>query len=382
MSDPIIQLTRASNAHRRVRCPGSGWAEHGLEEADSEYSAEGTRLHKALYDAETYNSLSKEKADLVDLANGLRFEAIEKASAAFDLPADSPFTEGWEREVIARKGIRPILTGHIDYWRHYPKHDAALIWDAKFGFLETTAAPLNVQMLCYALGLWQELGVKRIAVAIGQPRAILDDSGARLSIARYDEPDLAAGLQALLAWEQGWLQPEAPRMASEDACRYCKAKLTCETFLARMVDLPSLSIDALPSLGAMDEQQFAQLYAGFRLASMEKIKDGIKAEALIRCAEGRLPGFAIEEGIKRRVVKDQAGAFTLMTDSTIDCGISAEEFAGCSKVSVGALEKVVRSKFGKKEKEAKAIVNAILKPVLTEEQNAPSIVAVEQPQLT
>ena len=363
--------TSASSLHRRVRCPGSHRAEEGLAEQNSEYAAEGTLLHAALdlTDNRVFDSLEPKQADVVRSAQHIFAEVIDRTIAALAIPPDEPFTEGYERALVLRKGIRPALTGHCDYWRYYPGPKVLIIPDAKFGFLEVTPAPLNLQLRAYAAMGAQEHDVETAVVAIAQPRAYAIEGAESLTIARYDRADLALAQTQIFEWEEQWLAPDAPRHASEDACRYCKAKLLCDAYRARLDGMRGVT----SGIADLSPDDFGSLYSAMALASKEDFVDAVKKEARIRIAEGRLPGYRLKPNAARRSLNDPVLAAKLLADKL---GFTADEIAAASKVSIGEAESVLRIKTKAKAKDAKTQVGDALAPIIELSTPQPSIVPV------
>lgn len=363
--------TSASSLHRRVRCPGSHRAEEGLPEQNSEYAAEGTLLHSALdlRDNRVFDSLNPKQADVVREAQHIFAQAIDRTVAALAIAPDEPFTEGYERALVLRKGIRPVLTGHCDYWRYYAGPKVLIVTDAKFGFIEVTPAPLNLQLRAYAAMLAQAHDVETAVVAIAQPRAFAIEGAEQLTIARYDRADLAMAQQQIFEWEEQWIAPDAPRHASEDACRYCKAKLLCDAYRARLDGMRGVT----SGIADLPPEDFGALYSAMVLASKEDFVESVKREARIRIAEGRLPGYRLKPNAARRSINDPVKAANLL-ETKLD--FSQDEIASVSKISIGEVETVLRRKTKMKAKDAKTQIDDALKPVVDLNTPSPSIVPV------
>ena len=362
--------TSASNYHRRRRCPGSHWAEHGLPEANSEYAAEGTRLHAALIPDQPAELIPVEpepaEADLVEKTKALFDEILARTISALAIAPDEPFTEGYERELTARKGIRHIMNGHCDYWRYYPEPKVLVIIDAKFGFIEVTSAPTNLQLRAYAVMGSQEWDVETAVVAIAQPRAYMIEGAESITIARYDRTDLTLALSEMLEDEKAWIAKDAPRAASEDACRYCKAKLLCPAYGAR---IGNANVD-IAGIADLSAEQFTALFTAILLANKEDVQKAVKDEARSRIAEGRLPGWKMKPNAPRRSITDPVAAAKLLRG----LGFSDDQLAAASKVSLGEAVSVRRKATGEKEKDAKTVIANALAPVIESTTPAPSIV--------
>lgn len=372
MTVPLRANTSASNLHRRVRCPGSHAAEFGLAEQNSEYAEEGTRLHAALApDFFATTEYTDANLELVASTKEIFAEVIERTVAVMAIPPDAPFTEGYERELKIKKGIRTVMPGHCDYWRYYHGQKVLVIADAKFGFIEVTPAPLNLQLRAYAVMGAAEWDVDTCIVAIAQPRAGMVDGAERLTMARYDRADLALAKDQILEWEKAWLAPDAPRHPSEEACRYCKAKLLCPQRNARM---EALKGDIVAGIGDLAEETFVALFEAMRMANKEDFQEAVKAEARVRVAEGRLPGYRLKPNAARRSINDQVQAAGILRDKL---AFTHDEVAAASSLSLGEAVSVLRKKVKFKNAGlATEHLRETLAPVIELNTPEPSIVPI------
>jgi len=368
----IRSSTSPSNLHRRVRCPGSHAAELGLPEQNSEYAEEGTRLHAGL-DPQFFatTDYADKELELIASTKEIFAEVIERTVAAMAIPPDAPFTEGYERELRVRSKLRTVMVGHCDHWRYYPDQKVLVITDAKFGFIEVTPAPLNLQLRAYAVMGSQEWDVEHAVVAIAQPRAGMIDDAEKLTIAQYDRADLDLAHAQILEWECEWLKPFAPRVPSEDACRYCKAKLLCNQYAERM---GSLKGDVVAGIADLPEDRFAMLFEALKIAAKADTQKAILAEARVRVAEGRLPGYRLKPNAARRSITDNAKASAILRDGL---AFTQDEIAEASSLSLGEAMTVLRRKVKfKNEAEATKCLRDALATVIELKTPEPSVVPV------
>jgi hypothetical protein len=344
-----------------------------MPETDSEASAEGTLLHEAIHNQAVFDGLKPAHQDLVVDVREIYAEVIARSVAAFAIADDEPYEEGDERPLVLRSGIRPILPGHCDRWRYYPGLKLLVIADAKFGCIEVTPAPLNLQLRGYATAGAQEWDAETVVVAIAQPRAFMTEGAEKLTIARYDKADLELAEAQIQTWEKVWTDKSAKRVASEDACRYCKAKLLCDTYRMR---LDALKVQGSP-LGLADLQpdQFLALFEAMRLANKEDFQEAVKAEARTRVMEGRLEGYKLKPNAARRGITDNVAASQALMEKL---EFTPTNIFQASKLSLGEVESVLRKKTGIKAKEAKPAVNAALANVIELATPEPSVVPVSE----
>lgn len=368
--------TSASNVHRRMRCLGSHWAEHGLpEDTGGETCAEGVLLHArfALPDTgDKFADLSEGQAKVLRYAEVLADEAIEKAKANLGIPEGAECVRWTEKTLYVRRGIKPVIPGHCDLGLYYPEYKALIIIDAKFGYLEVDEAPTNMQLRAYAVGGAEEVDVENACVAIVQPRA---DAEHRMTIGKYTREDLASSKRQLLEWEAAWTKPGQPRTPSPDACRYCKAAEFCPERNARVLAVQDAAPTLLTGLAEMTPDAFENLWTGYKLAMNDRVQSAIKAEAVKRVQEGRMPSYALKENAPRAGVENAAAALDILT--TGEYALEKSDVLACMKLTLGDVEKTARIAHKLKEKEAKTLVRNKLAQHLKMTTPAPSVVEIK-----
>jgi hypothetical protein len=220
----------ASGSHRWINCPGSVKAEEGLLEITTSYAEEGILAHtlashmlsgshvllkdnwekKYPLDPEMFDNLKKYTDYVFKLKN--LYGGITKSNSPLSLYVEQKvdFSEtvpggfGTADVIIIAKDIIHII-------------------DLKYGQGVKVEAENNTQLLLYAIGalsLTKE-PIEHIMMHIVQPR--LDHiSHWGISISELDQWKGYLKAKAEIA-----LHPNAPRIPSEDACRWCKAKSEC-----------------------------------------------------------------------------------------------------------------------------------------------------------
>jgi hypothetical protein len=350
---------------RIVRCAGSLWAEHGLPEEDSEWSAEGTELHRLTADPKLDRShLKPAQIDLVDRALQSHEEILDAIYKDRDISKKEPFLEGHERELLLRRGIRPLISGHCDYWRYFPRLKFLFVEDNKFGFLEVTNAAENVQLRTYGVQGAGEWDTEWAFVAINQPRLF------SYNIASYDRKTLVAAKDQLIWAVDAAMQKDAPRTYSEEACRYCKAKLLCDTYKARTNACVPLAMRAVADLS---DEEMEAMYTAVKMSSQERFADAVKMEMRKRVLEGRMPGYEMKPNAPRRKVTD-----ALMAAGLLQKRLTYDEVLGVASLPLDGLTSTLRKKHKLTEKEAKAELDELLKVVIQLSESEPSIVKVNK----
>jgi hypothetical protein len=228
--------TSASNIFRRKLCPGSEKLEAGLPEEETELSVGNTRLHQYYANPKLDRSfLNTQSQDLLRIADDLDSYVFSRVRDQFQL--SEGFEEGFERELIALKGEDGETPGHCDRYRYWPEDRFLLILDVKFGFKVVTPANANLQLRTYAMGAFEQFDVEDCVVAITQPRL---PYGQRVTLAAYDRNEMALAREELGRIRAASRREDAPLIAGEEQCRYCKARVFCPAIRAELVILEQL----------------------------------------------------------------------------------------------------------------------------------------------
>lgn len=367
-------LTSASNIFRRKLCPGSANQEAGLPDTKSTASTEGDLLH-SYFLAEGLDRSPLTEDQLIAL-NNAEYEAkrfIAMFCEMYSIQQDEPHTI--EREVTLSVTLPSgrELPGRSDYIIRFPQRDAAVVIDAKFGWLEVDEAEDNEQLATYAVQEKERHPeLKAIGVAIVQPR----NFGRRLSSAVYQQTGLADAANALDNIMAESEKPDAPLIPSPDACRYCKAKqaMTCPALTNTAIALPAqvpgvTAKTAAEILAALPDDRLGSILDAIKLASM--LEKPAKSEALKRLESGGMDGWDTKKGATVKSVTDTLQAYALVKQVCPD--LTDEQYMAACKLSIGALAETVALVNKMPKSKAEALVTSILEPVLELKQNAPSI---------
>lgn len=377
--------TSASNIFRRAVCPGSERMEEGLPEEDSELSREGTLLHQL--DAIPVFSRAKlthDQRDLLEISADLEEQVFNRVISHFAISADEPFTQGHEETLWVHRGIKSLIPGHCDRWRHYHRRKLLVIIDKKFGYKTVTPAAANYQLRTYACGGAELWPVDHVAVAITQPRLPFDQ---RVTMAVYTKEDIQAARLELFGIKDACAKPDAPLVAGEDQCRYCKAaiSLTCpafkETLHSGLALIPMPSGEASVALreetitrgiAALADEQLDKVLIALSMA--EFIKDPARDEARRRVASGTLTTWKLGKASEVREITDPERAIALMTFTAL----SREEVMACCDPSLKKLENKLREKTGGTWKAARETVDSTLASVIARKEKKPSLMRVKE----
>jgi hypothetical protein len=241
------------------------------------------------------------------------------------------------------------------------------IEDTKFGRDPVTKADCNLQTGAYAVMGSKEVDVDAVFVAINQPRLARAD---RLSIARYDREALAAREAEILAIIDAGADPDAPRIAGEEQCKYCRFKLQCPEARGVVAEMSQISIQA-PGGALVDNATLEQVLDKCGMA--KKLIGEIEAEAKRRLdADPEAFGgrWFLKPGARKKTVTDLGALFTRIQQAH---GVSDVAFAKACSITKEKLEALLREASGAKGKALEAILFKALDGLTIEKQNAPSL---------
>lgn len=338
-----------SSAKRWMTCPGSvaAIAAAPVEDLPSEAAAEGTAAH-ALAEI-----LLRERIELKGqgrLLKGWNAEYGEKYDAnelrAGVMSYVDKVSDAWE-ELGGRKHARLLLERRVFVIDGvYGTADAVImsdkgvlhVLDLKFGRGVRVEAEGNPQLRCYALGALQdaelEQDIREVRMTIVQPR---HKDGGHISTAVMTAEALHAWGAELEAAADATRAEGAPRVPSEDGCRFCPAAPWCPEraeFVAKAVGLDASTgstsdpVDYLPA---------ALAEAMGNVEAVENWCKAVRREALRQAGtdEG-LPGWHLKPGPARRLVTEEAA------QALVDFGMLSEDEAFTrSPATLGKLEEVV-----------------------------------------
>lgn len=357
--------TSASNIHRRKLCPGSERMEAGLPDEDSDQSREGVLLHG--YDANP--SLAREvlrpfQRDLLRISGELDQRVFERAIEQFHIQANEDFDSGREQElwVLDAQG-KPLIPGHCDLWYYWRRVRLLAIIDKKFGYKIVTPAVANLQLRIYAIGGAQKWDADNVVVAVTQPRLPFDE---RLTLAAYSRTDIDRSREELDWILQAARQPNAPLVAGDDQCRYCKAKLICPAYREKY---NALQVAHERTLDECNDDQLEQILVAIDFAHY--IEDQAKDVARARVAAGRMPHYKLSKESETRNVVDVRRAMSLLV---LRGDLSESDVKAALSMSIGPLEEKVRTRRGCTWKEAKEIVGETLESVIEKKPKKQSLI--------
>ena len=338
-----------SSAKRWMTCPGSvaAIAECPVEDTTSEAAAEGTAAHalaeillRERIELKGQGALLKEW----EAEYGEKYDANELKAGV--MPYVNKVSEAWE-ELGGRKRSRLLLEQRVFVIDGvYGTADAVVIsdrgvlhvLDLKFGRGVRVAAEGNPQLRCYALGALQDAELERdiheVRMTIVQPR---HKDGGHTSTAVMTAEELHAWGKELAAAAEATEAEGAPRVPSEEGCRFCPAAPWCPERAASVAE--NVGLDA-PSGLVTDPVDYSPEVLAVAMGHVEAVEDWCKAvrrEALRQAGtEEGLPGWHLKPGRVRRSATEEAA------QALVDFGMMSEDEAFTrSPVTLSKMEKAV-----------------------------------------
>ena len=343
--DPRQGLPSASAFGRLALCPGSFMMEKACPDESSSAASEGTLLHaymEQLLTGEPWEGtpLTAEQVELCEralrLLDGVK-EMIERDNpgAAFHLVS----TE--ERVFYRNLFGTAYYSGQWDalFQIDCPDDDFLLVVDWKFGRVEVDSAEANRQLEALVpLVAQKEQGsdiiYHGIYAAICQPRV-----AGPASVTFYDLDAIDDAEQRSLVVAKAAMAPDAPRYCSEEACRYCRAKAVCHE-AASMVEQASLIATDRDKWELFSPAEKVQAYRLAKTAKKWAAAVDYRFEQDV--AAGLIPGFEMAPGRTSFTVTDPSGAFSAL-NAVFPDEVTAEAFAGCCKVGITELDRLVHA---------------------------------------
>lgn len=217
-----------SAASAWMTCPGYVNATEHISDMPSVFTAEGTVAHEV---REMCLTLGLDVEDFVGAqytADGFEFEVTPQWAEWLQPGIDRVRDLGGELFVEHRVTLdrwMPGQFGTLDVG--IVRDDLIVINDLKFGQGEAVSPVENAQLMIYALGFWDNIARHRtkaedFLLIIDQPRIANAGGEWRTTL----EDLLAFGERVKKAARRTY-DPDAPRRASDQACRWCPVAVTC-----------------------------------------------------------------------------------------------------------------------------------------------------------
>lgn len=343
--DPRQGLPSASAFGRLALCPGSFTLEQSCPDEISAAANEGTLLHaymEQLLTGEPWEGapLTAEQVELCERA--LRMLDGVKEMIERDHPGAVFYLISTEQRVFYRNLFgTAYYSGQWDalFEVNCPDAGFMLVADWKFGRVEVDSAEANRQLEALVPLVAQKeqndnVIHQGIYAAVIQPRV-----AGPASVAFYDAEAIDQAEQRSLAVAKAAIAPDAPRYCSEEACRYCRAKAVCHE-AAALVEQASLITTERDKWELFSPAEKVKAYRLAKTAKKWAAAVDYRFEQDV--AAGLIPGFEMAPGRTSFTVTDPSGAFSAL-NAVFPDEVTAEAFAGCCKVGITELDRLVHA---------------------------------------
>lgn len=310
----------ASGAARWMGCSGSIKAEEGLPDKSSSYAELGTVLHDV---AEHMIVTGSEGDEFIDKEHHV-FDEDGNVFARSTVMADHIEKLREYRDYVINLGGQTLVEQRVDFSEWVPGgfgtadavvfcDDTLHVIDLKTGKGVLVEAENNPQLMLYALGSWEKFNLlfdfSKVVLTIHQPFR--------------DHVDVfEITVDALLEWADTVVQPaaklalseDAPRVAGEKQCQFCKAKSRCREYANRALevvadDFANISTMEIKQVGDLSDEEIAAILEKIGLA--RSFLKSIEETATATIMEGKdIPNFKLVAGRSIRAWRDKAEAET------------------------------------------------------------------------
>lgn len=296
-------------------CPGSYYMQQGLPEEDGEYAIEGRRLHNAVA-AHNLDGLNDEQATAVQKCIDLVDHLIEPGDIA-----------SFEETLHIKDEDGTLLTcGIADVIIWNPVTRKLIVIDWKFGYTPVKDVASNIQVATYAVGAMQKYGVSSCGAIVFQPRI-----RHKSEYTYTNSAAIIANIRTIIKRAQN---RDLVLRASEDACRYCRARLNCPAFRLNFQRLTACKetydLSDIPTLVSLYE---ASKEAKSFIAAVEAAVKKVIEE------KGRCGSYIFQTTDGAREVKDLNALYAVVKDY-----LTPQEFNSVCKITLGKFESALAEK--------------------------------------
>lgn len=260
-----------SALHALELCPGRYHAEQGLPDLpNSSESIEGKFLHECVALSDINNPYLKDEQksqvqkcldEIKKYQIGQSITLNESKIALYDYDKSITITDGTPDCVVVQQG-----------------NDNAILFDFKFGYNEVPESANNIQLATYATMVMQHYKVNNVYAIVVQPRIN--------NISEYAYTDFTGIVGYVKNIIAKCKDPDAKRIPSVDACKYCKAQFICparQQIVDSMVATATTSTENSIAVSQWKDDQLSDFMNLWPL--VEKKAKEIKSELERRCKE-------------------------------------------------------------------------------------------------
>lgn len=329
----------ASSASKWLNCPGSIQAEENLVEKPSKYAAEGTSAHSLAELCLVNNRTALSYLNQIIPETGWKVD--ESMCGHVQSYIDYVESIPGDRMVEVRVDFSTWVSDGYGTSDIITINDTTLhIIDLKYGQGIRVDADNNSQLKLYALGAISDYGylydIKTVTLHIMQPR--LD----HVSVFEISVEDLLKWAEYVKTRAAMCDMPNAPRVAGESQCQWCKAKPTCPELMnltesALLADFTDVSVNPKsPDKLSDRDLRFALENRSLIISWLDAVQD----IAFEKLSNGEsFPGFKLVHGRSSRSWSDPQLAEQVLVEA-----LGAEAFAPKKIITAPQAEKALGKK--------------------------------------
>ena len=357
MSDERKNLPSASSMERYQLCLGSFAAEQGQPDQPSSDAESGNRIHAALAGETVNPPLTDDEERTAESckiqAEALIHNTVEDGGVILRETRIWHIGEGWsgKPDVVALSACGK----------------RALVIDYKTGRGEVADATSNMQLRALAVLVADEYWADEVTVAIVQPLA------GPVSTCTYDSAALDIAREEIARIIEGIHKPDAQRIPSAKACKYCRAKSVCPEAQKLATDAPLMVSRNGRELSITPERMAEFLE---QIPAIEAVVEAVQAKAkrMLEADPASVPGWTLKPGAVRESITDPAQVFGRF----LALGGTQEQFMPAITVAKTKLRDAVKAVTSEKGKALDARMDAVLDGCTEAKPTAPSLVRVKE----
>lgn len=368
---------RSSSVPQFELCPGAYAACKGITSPDNPASLEGTQCHMAM--EAYYLGVEFDESRLTDSGSMLTRWFKKEMDGLIESH------DGAKKVITELEMSHPIpgskikLTGHVDLLV-LCNDGTALVVDWKFGRLEVTPAPKNSQLMAYTW-LFSKASEGNSELAHTHIDAFIFSAGSDKAFTgvRYKKESIAGIGSYLSSIATDATDPEAKRIPTEPACRYCQASGTDTCHESKeWVEQAAVGMELMKTVDAQlpaDSLEVVRIFKAIKQVDSfgTKFLARLKAE-VIADPDKWQQHFKVQPGNKTRSITDVQGVYdAIVTGADL---VPAEALLNTVELSIGKLEKLLKEPLkenGIKAGKQKDYIAELLGDLIETDQNAPSI---------
>jgi hypothetical protein len=368
------QWTSASNAAADQMCPGRHQAQRNLPQSESDDASHGRAIHLAL---------QKQDPAGLDFDRRETYEACQKI---FERELRKIFGVNYDRATVWREVRLHVTVPALPdprsgqptaFYPHSGQLDAfvivdksAVVCDFKTLQGDTPTAAKNEQIRdqIVLLARQPQYPLNEVIGLVIQPLVTHSPEPVLYTLA-----DIAEAEKRMFARVIASNAPNAPRVASETACKFCLAKPTCreyQTFAGALVP----AVSDLLSIPVASWTPAQRTFFADRIDVAQKFLDETWA-ALKAGSESDpnfVPGYALKPGATKETVYDAQACF----ERFCAAGGTPAQFLEAVSVKKGSLKEALAFATGLKGMALKTALDTLLLGITESRQSAPSMVKI------